>query len=115
MTFAPFCLSSFIFDSISFAEAFASLVSTNEKIVFNSLPRANGIFPMSLTVSAREASRPLLIAKIPVVATSPSSKALVACVVPCAMKTTSSGAIPFLRRIFCRTLIIPSATPSLES
>ena len=78
MTSAPSAFNSFIFVSAFLASAFASTVSRKVNTVFSSLPRARGILPILLTFLARSASIPLPIPKIPVVATSPSSSALVA-------------------------------------
>ncbi len=45
-------------------------------------------------------------------ATSPSSRAFVACVVPWAMKMTSSGRISHCSMTLCSTCTMPAATPS---
>ena len=54
---------------------------------------------------------PFAIPMIPTFATSPSSRAFVACVVLCAIKTTSSGSMLFLVRQFSKHSITPAATP----
>ena len=124
MTSAPDSFSFSIADEISCRAAAASAVFTNAWSVFSSFPLARGILPVLLICFTRAASSPLPRARIPATATSPSSNALVACVVPWAIKTTSSGAwaikitssglMRLRRRRFCKTVMIPSATPSSE-
>ena len=57
-------------------------------------------------------SMPVPMPMMPTFATSPSSSALVACVVPWAMKTTSSGAIPSSSISWLMSATTPAATPS---
>ena len=73
--------------------------SINSCSVYKNLPGASSIFPTVVSFLERSASSPLPIPIIPTFATSPSRRAFVACVVPCAIKITSSGEIEFCVRI----------------
>ena len=77
-----------------------------------SLPSANSMRPIVVSERLLAPCRPEPRVRTPTVATSPSNRAFVACVVPWAMNTTSSGAIPSDSMTWWRAWTIPAATPS---
>ena len=79
--------------------------------IFRPVPRS--MSPILDCFLASQPSRPPpAMPRMPTLATSPSSRALVAWVVEWAMKTTSSGAMLFLVRQFSKHSMTPAATPS---
>ena len=76
------------------------------------MPSANSMRPIVVSERLLAPCRPEPRVRTPTVATSPSNRAFVACVVPWAMNTTSSGAIPSDSMTWWRAWTIPAATPS---
>ena len=93
-------------------ESFTDLESINVWLVFKNLPGASSMSPTFVSFLAPLESMPVPMPMMPTFATSPSSSALVACVVPWAMKTTSSGAIPSSSISWLMSATTPAATPS---
>ncbi len=83
-------------------------IFTNSEFTFIVLPVPNSIFPISSCLLAINPSRPPLARPItPTLATSPSNSALVACVVLCAIKITSSGLILLSFKHFVKASTTP--------
>ena len=77
-------------------------------------PGASSMLPMRDCARALPLPMPAAIASIPTGATSPSSSALVACVVECAMSTTSPAVMPPSSISRDSDCTIPAATPRLS-
>ena len=88
------------------------LVSTYSLQLRRYLPSDSSMSPMVVSPLLFAPCRPLPSVMMPTGATSPSSRALVACVVPWAMKMTSSGRISHCSMTLCSTCTMPAATPS---
>ena len=89
-----------------------ALVSTYSLQLRRYLPSDSSMSPMVVSPLLFAPCRPLPSVMMPTGATSPSSRALVACVVPWAMNTTSSGLISHWSMTLCSTCTMPAATPS---
>ena len=99
------------FTAVSMASSVSEPLSMSSCSVSRYLPGASSMLPTVVSEPARPAPAPLPMPMMPTFATSPSRRALVACVVPWAMKTTSSGEIPLLVRTLSIAWTMPAATP----
>ena len=110
MTCAPRLINSLIAASTFCRLRFFRLMKAFTISIF--LPSARSISGSAIWRFAKKPSRPpLAIPMIPTLATSPSIKALVACVVEWATKITSSGEILFSFKQFWKLWTTPAATP----